>query len=453
MSNSKARNNDLVRRGRLVVASNERVISELERYGDIQRASDRLRSQDDQLEIALLNRNDPEIDLSLARNAGMEATLKVLYTRASADPSSSRPESYLKALRLSVLSNECGQPSGLGMFPRRVIDDKELRRIAIDKDRDEAIALFTNIRLDEKLIVALLTNKEPFNDLDDPIRRDLINIVGRNPRWSTRFDGSSIPDLAVYRMYRAAVHMLRNSPVDSDWLRTLYEFVLSISPFEAFATDDSVEDVLERWKGFEVDSGRQNQGRLTSLSLADEFRCLVAACFPRYREAAKNSGSEQRYLYFGNKKSQDPAYRAAYFATCKLSRKFIREHTAIGGDGVFNLSVLSNSDAYSPQVRKIIEERCIAGIISLYARRLEQYSGHSSGPQSEPLQPLTEWVKHALQTESAEVQENPEIRALAHEVSELKSMISRQQKSTSIFRTQFMWIVLIFAVYLALAAS
>ena len=438
---------DLVRRGRLTVAPSERVLEELERYGDLLRTGERLYDADEELEQALLNRSDPEIDLSLARNAGLQTTLKVLYTRASVDPTPERPEAYLKALRLAVLSNVCGEPSALIDFPKHVVDDGELRRIAEDEDRDPAVALFTNIRIDEDLIIALLKNEKPFDGLDDLMRRDLIGIVGGNPRWWTQFDGYEMPDMYIGKMYEAVAHLLRKSPIDDGWLITLYQFVSSVSPSEGWAIDDSIEDVLERWKDFSPETPRWEQGFATSLSLVDEFRCRVAAQFPRYSvqiDDGKNTVSRKYdYVSFGVEKSKDPAYRAAHYATCELSEKYVSENSRGTRDGVFDMAVLCNINALpDPKIRKVIEEECVAHQLQEYAKRLKQHT-HSDLGRGERLEPLTDFVREELKVDTTADGKNSEISALAQDVAELRNLVIAQQQTKGLSSSTIFWLLFV----------
>jgi hypothetical protein len=104
----------------------------------------------------LLERNDPLINLGLARFGTNKEVFAALYRRGGEPASDAADERYKKALRIGCLSNQTiwtGPRKGWNeRFPTTLIGLEEFRRILSEGDRDEVEALICNPTISEELL-------------------------------------------------------------------------------------------------------------------------------------------------------------------------------------------------------------------------------------------------------------------------------------------------------------
>src|SRR6266568_7478030 len=137
-----------LREARLIVACPEQVMAELEIYDD--ELKDRWYDCDENLENSLLGRNDPLIDLGLARYAREPSVVASLYQKSRARPSDRLNERYLAGLGVACLSNEV-EPRGFSHFPENIIGEEETARLIAESGGPELAALLSNRNFASKI--------------------------------------------------------------------------------------------------------------------------------------------------------------------------------------------------------------------------------------------------------------------------------------------------------------
>ena len=183
---------------RLKVMPPQAVYAELRDYGDYMR-SDVLSWPDAALEDALLARDEPLINIGLAKYGGSDAVANTLYQRALAG--SSDPH-YDKGLRLACLSNQVDSRALLKECFGKV-NLAELRRLAHDGDWDDISVLLRNPSARGALDL-LYNRRPPFADIPDDRLCDLVRASIHNPRLN--FDESNEHGRVENRLSPALPH-------------------------------------------------------------------------------------------------------------------------------------------------------------------------------------------------------------------------------------------------------
>ena len=127
-------------------------------------------NSDSYLEQSLLARNDPLIDIGLARYAGQEEVVAALYQKSLAKPADHLQERYFLGLRIACLSNEV-VTNPMVSFLENVLGNEEFARLISEGESDERSALLTNPRIGDEVLEALYKNEGLFGSLSDERRR------------------------------------------------------------------------------------------------------------------------------------------------------------------------------------------------------------------------------------------------------------------------------------------
>ena len=117
----------LTRKARLEISSPEQVFRELRTYG--QRIVVDRSSYDEQLEMTLIERGEPLIDLALACYAANKEVVSGIYKRATAATDNSTEARQRKGLRIGCLSNQSVSAAQFSIFfpsPRALLERKKL---------------------------------------------------------------------------------------------------------------------------------------------------------------------------------------------------------------------------------------------------------------------------------------------------------------------------------------
>jgi hypothetical protein len=165
-------------------------------------------------------------------------------------------------------------------------------------DRDEVEALICNPAISEELLEELYRHTGAFAGLPNDRWCQLVVQSSRNERLNTDKSNFIGPDLGHFHIHNAIFHLLETAPVDETWLKALYYLLDKLDPDEV-AHPERIDHVLSRWKSVKVDEN--SKGQYASLSMAEEFRCLIAALYGRY------SGRD-------NADSPDVAVRCGYYS-------------------------------------------------------------------------------------------------------------------------------------------
>jgi hypothetical protein len=159
------------------------------------------------------------------------------------------------------------------------------------------------------------------------------------------------------------------------WVWVLHDLLDKLAP-ERVATPKKIDHVLARWAALDDRSsdGKAIEGLATSLSIKDEFRCLIAAIYGKgypeltAEELLKKDYSKFRSFIHGSPNAKDVALRCAYYGKGDITPQTMRAGYKRDKD-VFVFAVLFNDKIYnSPALRKPLREGFWEGMFSRYSK-------------------------------------------------------------------------------------
>lgn len=384
-----------IREARLIVARPEQVLAELEKYGDALKS--RVYSGDKDLERSLLARNEPLIDLELARYARELEVVAALYQKSRATPTDLLNERYLYGLGVACLSNEVAEYP-FTHFPENIIGEEETARLIAENGGAEIAALVSNRNFAQK-IEALYKNEGLFASLSDERRCGMVHLSITNPRLITNERSEYGPDGEYMGIHKAILTMIASVPTTEYWLRTLRALLDQLDPGDLCSpADGPITPILERWAQAPASEKDTSQdGYFTTLSMRDEFRCLVAAMYGRHYLGKDDKLPSSIFSL----NLDGEILRCAYYGSAQLTEKEMRSGFDRDQD-VYLLSVLCNDSVYhKPTLRKLLEGEQLHGNLRYtYRRRCEQI--HKRYPAFDP-RPVSEWLIEESPPESEEL--------------------------------------------------
>ena len=170
-----------------------------------------------------------------------------------------------------------------------------------------------------------------------------------------------------YGIHKAIFGVLEIAPLNRHWLRTLYELFDHLN-FQQVAHPKTIDNALARWAQLddEGSNDKLSEGHFTSLSLKDEFRCLVASLYG-------HTYSNNKPIIHGSPADPDVARRCAYYGNAKLSEKEMQAGYARDKE-VFVFAAMNNTSVVLDNTRrKTFEEEIIWGgdLIRRYLRNFD----------------------------------------------------------------------------------
>jgi hypothetical protein len=423
------------REARLIFASPEQVLTELERYSqasDTQQIAGWRR-----LEKLLLERDDPLIDLGLARYARGTEVVTALYEKSRASPANYLNGRYLRGLRCACLSNMVvGCNPGVPTFPENVIGKEEFARLMIEGDKDEEgnegelEVLFCNPRFSAKALVDLYLGERLFASVTDERRRRLVLYSTSNPILMGTYrdieQGISIPrseGLYYDEVQKAVLTMIAIVPTSKEWLFLLDTLIAELIPSELYTPDQPITPILDRWAQVTFDGKDSMElGFYTDLPKKDEFLCRLAAMYGRH-----SGGMDIEPSILGEADSADVLARCAFYGKAKLTMGDMRNGYIRDGD-VYVLAVLCNSAIYSDsELRELLEREQFKGNRQLwvhYQRRCNML--HKWQPQFDP-KPYYQRSKDEKPSDSTELtifkQIDTKIVGITKTVTSIKTLV------------------------------
>jgi hypothetical protein len=250
-------------------------------------------------------------------------------------------------------------------FPRRLIDPEEVNRVLAAGEDAEAEALICNPSVSERLLEELYTRTGACAALTKERWELLVHLSRKNIRLVTKEDTDAGPDMGAYSIHRAIFRLLEIAPVDKHWLHVLYALLDELN-FLQVAHPEKIDMALSRWAQLDdsYGEGKVLEGYFTSLSLKDEFRCLVAALYGR-------TFSNNQITVQGSPSAADVAMRCAYYGNAELSARQMKA----GYDrdkGVYVFAVMYNDNLFrNHKLRKFFEEEQLFDFLT--ARYLKNF--------------------------------------------------------------------------------
>ena len=401
------------------MASPDVVYQALEDYGQHFLARSSFGDYDKELELALAERNDRLIDLALAKNAATNDLVTRLYQSSLAgtgDPD------YDKAVRLACLANRMTGDMLLLSSEMRGIDHSELKRLAMNGDDDELVALLRNPTR-RHLLATVYGREGVLENIPDERWFLLVRSSVGNPGLNT--DESSVdgPDFMAWDIQKAFVELLKAAPVERQWVRALYSLLLTVNPENARALDSeaSVLALLERWRDAKVpkmfDEAVEEEGYYSSNTLVEEFCGLMAALYGRVFV-------NNEFRYIGPPDSGDLLLRCAHYGQGAMTPEQMQQAYSKDGN-LFALAALFNDQLMlNAECRQQLEECLGIELQHVYASRCEQLQ--SKYKWFNP-RPVTEALKENLET-STPPANAAMVDRLSTQVSNLKGDVAALSK-------------------------
>lgn len=289
--------------GLMACTSSDFAINFINEYGQKLRDDSYSNCANEELERALLERDEADINIALASNATNMDVLAALFLKSKLTPANHAQRRYLKSLRLAVLSNDVCPLSRhwFTRFPEPVLSKEDLTQLIEAGDDDEICALFDNAMIDPELLHSLYGGRGHFESIGWERKRVVVNATASNKRLVTKFESGYGGDSDFSGIHIALFELLSTAPVEFHWMVALDGLIGSLNPFNLPAPNKSVLPILERWKAVDDDSdGLFRNG----LKWKDEFRCLIAALYGAHHD--------------GSPTSEDVAVRCAFYGKGKL---------------------------------------------------------------------------------------------------------------------------------------
>ena len=350
---------------RLLLSSPDVVFQELKAISKQVRKHVLWTSESETLEPILVERGVPLINLGLACYGTNKDTFKALYRHGIEPPSDAADEAYRRGLRIGCLSNVTIQKAHwVYDFPRDLLGEDEIQRILADAEFVEAETLICNPEISDDLLGQLYRREGPFAELADERLAQLVSSSGKNERLNTNEDDDHSPDLGHYRIHDAILQLVDTAPVNPRWMWALYTLLGSLNPSHVARTE-RLESILARWNSLVITDhdGNIHEGLFASnISLADEFRCLIAALY--------GTGLKKPELQMASK-SSDVALRAACYANGDLTVGDMK--TGLERDkGMFIYAAMYNSGIiFHREQRKFLEDSLSNEWRSKFRRHVE----------------------------------------------------------------------------------
>jgi hypothetical protein len=355
----------IIKRARLGLLKPEKVYEELIRYKEELSSKlinlDWIWGDDDKLEIQLLSRNEPLIDLGLAQAASSKEVIATLWSKYD-----TKDDKFALAIKVGIL----GGLNASAIPTETLVKILEGEYVGNFDDKDEmAYALLKNKHNRRIVIKDLLNRKAPFDNIYDDRMIVLVHAIKSNECLNIDKSDSESPDLTYWAIRDGLFKIITEAPVSQHWLYCLYD-LLGVIHKKYFKEEFDFSAFVEKWRALNTDSTSASDGYYTNLSLNEEFLCLSACliCFRGFSKDIKISENEM----------SDVVYRCLYYSKASLSTKQITE-AMIKDGSAFIMSALYNDEILlRNDKRELIEEALSGNLVHLYNDRIkhlkQQYS-------------------------------------------------------------------------------
>jgi hypothetical protein len=295
----------VVRQADLLLSSPERVKAYLEARAA---ATDKSALWADmETELKLLGRNDPLLDLTLARFGANDDVLRQLMARPGAEN---------KTIRLAVLLNEVVGRTRFNRLPGLLASRKDgLGALVAGLDSEEIAALFSNPSIADDFLVEFFEQKAPWLVLDEDRRLEAVQALQKNPRMHRGYEGP-MDGYAEYRhelVFTSAWQLAAKVPVSTTWASYL-AWLYYNTTCKTSAIDKPMA-LVQRWVPDPSDTERVAH-ELKELERGElGVFGLMRKQLARLVLDAAHSGEARQLLAT----HEDPAVRAAVYAYGHLS--------------------------------------------------------------------------------------------------------------------------------------
>jgi hypothetical protein len=354
--------NDQLLEAELMNSSPDYVYAWIRRRGEC--SDDGAWEGDDALEVSLLNRHSPIIDLGLARFGRCDEVVHRLFSgdvcspkEASADTGRSTwaGQSSRKAVRLAALSNCIRHYKTiysdriseiLFEIPRLSEDLEPMRDFVESAEADEVYTLFQNPSVGQKVLAKLYEKARPFDNLTEERWRALILCTIGNRSLDYCLGMDAWEALMYDRMVCNAWRLANSVPTTTEWAEVL-GLLLNSTFQRVMISSAEMLAMIPRWRvgTNEWDEGPQDASYCKDgyLDHYGTLRLLLA------REP----------LVFGFRDHEDVALRCAFYKFAPLSTVDMREAYAKEPRLFLNYALDNESIWRSNKTRDTLAELCL----------------------------------------------------------------------------------------------
>jgi hypothetical protein len=388
------------------------------------------------MEDALRRRNDPAINLALAKFGRHASVVRSLFQ--AGDPSS--------AVRLAALSNtglSAGSIGGdlLSTFPAELFADYgqkgRLDDWLCEAPSSELLALFVNPKLSNKFLIWLLRGEGSFNRIPSERMALLVWLLAGNERMRTpwrkdrnrhRYEHDELLEDDYEQVFDAAWELSQSAPVNLSWcdaLANLYKHLPRGRSFAGYA------EAAKRWA----------LGQDDRELLEDEARTgFLRRCEPVRTELMKRALSGNPKLLKDMLSSEDKALRFAAYAAGDMSEDEMEAGSERDGK-IFSSFAMDNEINWRTSAKRQILHRTASPPLWTIGGWDTFYRTEDDVKKRHP-----EW----FDSEAEKPQEDPsktnaisgEVRALATAVEQLSQQM-REETSSLWMLGAGIWIILI----------
>lgn len=338
----------LIKEAELLASTPERVYQWLEARAIKRENYDE--EGDHELEVALLGRNDPLIEIAIARFAKYEDTAKILFNRINIKNFN---QSHQNAIRLALLSSESlsglfnleGVPSGLFDSKRQGVSTW-----LATADEIELRALFSNPRINDIFLRDILEGKEPWQVLDEDRRLAVIRTLAANKRMTQRYSGNmnGYAEYSHDSVTFAAWKLAETLPTSKKWAVVLGIFLEKL-PYKSLKMDDPLA-IADRWRSESHDVEDQNDEAGSAKSGYLWSYALVRKSLAGFA-VSKNSELRKKLI-----NSKDPAFRAAIYSSYEMTTEQIFSAYEMDGNLAVNECQRNDCIWRRPENRKAMHD-------------------------------------------------------------------------------------------------
>ncbi|SER84680.1 hypothetical protein SAMN04244573_04442 [Azotobacter beijerinckii] len=286
-----------------------------------------LEGGDYELEEALLLRNDPLIEIGLARFCINENVARKLFAKSIDYDRAGVSKSHARSIRIGLLYNQWI------MFGECLGGD-EIDDLLENATKEELAAICENPNpSDDSLLLALIEKvASKSSSLSDEKKVAVIYALSKNKIFSAsvRF-GELNDEINVYRTLEALWGLVKTLPAEKVFAAALVDFLYNLEPIREVFSFDEIMEICERWK---PDSERVHHSKyLTNFELV---RVYIA------KNAFHSKYVEAETLLNNN----DIALRCAAYAHVELTPDLIRGAYELDGGKVLDY-ISENKSAWS----------------------------------------------------------------------------------------------------------
>jgi hypothetical protein len=416
---------------RWLVASPEYVYEQLAYYGTNSKTKSFVSKKE--TEEALLKRNDPLINLGLAKYCSEDDVLYSLYTSASPENISGEYEEYYKGLRTACLSNQIEIFSKWRKFNFSKLvksASEEISNYIADTNSKrfgstaELYAFLENPTVDDDLLASLFAKTGLFEAVDLRVWVHMVGAASRNLRLMKDDSNEWGPDMGAYSIQEGVCGFLEKVPI-STASYYLVSDMLAYLDTSSFHKPKNAKLIIERWLGSDV----------LKPEVREELACKLSALLGGDKLVSNKLSAK-----FQNSKLQK-IIRFSNYGNKFLSLKEINKALNLDGQLFLECAVMNNNMLEYDNMRVVLEKNMNSSVAYAYLKRLENINKISG---KNKLFPITQdfYTEHEIS-----IDQNPEIIFFENKLSKLeKDIIYKVDASDK--KTLILFVVVIFLLFL-----